>query len=197
MTDILDNVSRETLDRLEIYVAELTKWNRALNLVSASSLKDVWSRHIRDALQITSHADPMSPWVDLGSGGGIPGLIIAATRPSETLVLIESDERKSAFLRSAAIAMDVQISIVTSRIESATPQMANVLTARALAPLTQLLHFAERHRLPQGKCLFLKGQSAHHELTEAKKTWKMEVDVIPSVTSKDGVILRIGAFSRV
>ena len=194
---IKDSVSRETWDRFEIYADELRRWNQNLNLVSRASLDDLWKRHIADSCQLIRFADRSGHWADLGTGGGIPGLIVAALRPNQSQSLLESDQRKCAFLQSTAMKMDLNVNIVSERIEKADPLNADVITARALAPLEQLLHYGSRHLRKGGVCLFLKGRTARDELTKAEKAWKMDVEVLDSATSSESAILRIGAFSRV
>ena len=191
------SVSRETLGRLEIMVEVLLHWQRAINLVGRATLDDVWGRHILDSAQVA----PLIPkdaktLADLGSGAGFPGLVLAALRPELDVTLIESDARKSAYLGEAARKMGLpkHPKIVISRIEAATPAKADVITARALAPLSQLLAWADRHRSSPAICLFHKGKGWQAELTEAMKDWDIECTPQASVTDRDAVILRIGSY---
>lgn len=190
-------VSRETLGRLETMVETLLHWQKAINLVGRATLGDVWTRHILDSAQLA----PMIPagaksLVDLGSGAGFPGLVLAALRPELEVTLIESDARKSAYLGEAARKMGLpkQPRIVISRIEAAPPAQADVVTARALAPLGQLLAWADRHRGSPAICLFHKGKGWQAELTEATQHWDIECTPQVSVTDSDAVILRIGSY---
>ena len=190
-------VSRETLGRLETMVETLLHWQKAINLVGRATLADVWTRHILDSAQLA----PMIPagaksLVDLGSGAGFPGLVLAALRPELEVTLIESDARKSAYLGEAARKMGLpkQPRIVISRIEAAPPAQADVVTARALAPLGQLLAWADRHRGSPAICLFHKGKDWQAELTEATQHWDIECTPQVSVTDSDAVILRIGSY---
>ncbi|RDD63257.1 16S rRNA (guanine(527)-N(7))-methyltransferase RsmG [Ferruginivarius sediminum] len=193
-------VSRETLERLERYVAVLTKWNRAVNLVGRRTMEDVWRRHILDSAQLFEHLPVQSAGrsrrvVDLGSGAGLPGLVLAAMGAGE-VHLVESDQRKATFLREAARQMDVDVEVHASRIESLPPLDADAVTARALAPLTDLLAYAAPLLGRDGICLFLKGEGVEQELTRAGKAWKMTLDRIPSRSDRRGSILRIGGIGR-
>ncbi len=175
--EAIGNVSRETLERLEAFVAVLEKWNPAINLVSKASLDDLWNRHIVDSAQLMAMCpDSAHSWVDIGSGGGFPGLVVAVIaagmRPEIVFTLIESDSRKAAFLASAARETGVDPVIINDRIESAAAQNADVLSARALAPLNQLLGFAERHLAPTGVALFQKGETWRSEIGAAEAAWR-------------------------
>jgi 16S rRNA (guanine527-N7)-methyltransferase len=196
------NVSRETIDRLSLYEALVKKWNPTINLVAKSTISEIWSRHIVDSAQIWNlRPDSPKHWLDLGSGGGFPGLVIAAIAdeiaPDMKVSLVESDARKSAFLLKAAQEMGIRPKIHIDRIESLEPQGADVISARALAPVASLLNFAERHRTSDTICLFSKGQAHEIELTEARKYWTFDIQKTPSVTDSRGVILKIGGFGRV
>jgi 16S rRNA (guanine527-N7)-methyltransferase len=190
-------VSRETLAALAALVDTLGKWQKAINLVGPATLKDVWTRHILDSAQIL----PLIPagvrrLADLGTGAGFPGLVVAALRPDLEVVLIESDARKAAFLGEAARRMGLEPGprIVIGRIEAVAPARADVVTARALAPLKQLLAWADRHRTDTAICVFHKGQGWQSELTEAAEAWDISCTPHPSVTDRDAVLLRIDAY---
>lgn len=196
------NVSRETIARLEIYLALLQKWNPKINLVSKSTIENAWQRHFADSAQIWGLApDHIQNWVDIGSGAGFPGLVIAAIavekNPDLHMTLIESDRRKSIFMQTVAREMGVDVTILTDRIEKIPAQSADVLSARALASLSQLLEFTEKHRKPQGVSLFPKGVNVDKELTDAVTSWHISAETFPSITDTDAVILRIGEFHRV
>ena len=195
--EIAGRVSRETAERLGIFAAELTRWQRALNLVSPASLPDLWSRHIDDSLQLAELEPEAATWLDLGSGGGLPGLIVAAVNPSRRVTLIESDSRKCAFLRSTAHRMGLDVDVVTARIEATAPRIApaqKVVSARALAPLTRLLAYAQPFLAAGATGLFPKGRNAAHELTEATESWIFDADIVPSRTDPEGRILRVRDF---
>ena len=192
------DVSRETRDQLEGLVNTLVRWQKAINLVGNATMDSIWIRHVLDSAQLL----PLVPrkaqrLVDLGSGGGFPGLVIAALRPELDVTLIESDARKGAFLAEAARRMELKRlpKIVISRIESATPVKADVITARALAPLSQLLAWAAPHRSDTAICLFHKGKGWQTELIEAKKDWDIEAQPFSSITDRDAVLLRVARFS--
>lgn len=196
MVDLTPIVSRETQERLQAFVALLEKWNPRINLVSSGDMVHVWERHVRDSLQIAPLVEGASAFIDLGSGGGFPGVITAiATNVSGTL--IEADQRKAAFLREAARVTQAPVSVVAERIEQAKVEPAAVVTARALAALPKLLEWTAPFLAKGGKAVFLKGQQAEDELTEARRNWHMDVCIHPSVTSHDGVILEVSNLERV
>ncbi|MCP1230093.1 16S rRNA (guanine(527)-N(7))-methyltransferase RsmG [Acetobacter indonesiensis] len=196
MVDLTPIVSRETQERLQAFVALLEKWNPRINLVSSRDMAHVWERHVRDSLQIAPLVEGASAFIDLGSGGGFPGVITAiATNVSGTL--IEADQRKAAFLREAARVTQAPVSVVAERIEQAKVEPTPVVTARALAALPKLLEWTAPFLTKGGKAVFLKGQQAEDELTEARRNWHMDVCIHPSVTSHDGVILEVSNLERV
>jgi 16S rRNA (guanine527-N7)-methyltransferase len=183
------DVSRETLARLTTYVGLLEGWQNTVNLVGRGTLIDVWRRHILDSAQLYSLLpSPIGRVVDLGSGAGFPGLVLAIMG-AENVELIEANTRKCAFLREVARATNTPVTINNDRIEGKSPRIAAVVTARALAPLPRLLDYAKAYVGPETICLFLKGQRLHEELTEARKTWKMGVITIPSLSDSGGSVL--------
>lgn len=195
------NVSRETIERLEKFEEVLLKWNPRINLVSKSSLTDLWQRHIVDSVQVfTSVEDAGESWVDIGSGGGFPGIVVAimaAERSPKTKVtLIESDQRKSAFLRTAARECGVSIFVLTERIEQAVPQNADILSARAVADLDALLEFSQRHLAVGGTSVFPKGANWKKEVDKAAQRWRFDVEPITSLTETEAVILKIKGVAR-
>jgi len=196
------NVSRETIDTVKIYESLLRKWNPAINLVSKSTLDDIWSRHFLDSAQIWQLRPPeATTWLDLGSGGGFPGLVISVLAkeqaPDLKVTLVESDIRKATFLQNASREMGVSPDIFTQRVENLHSQAADVISARALAPLPKLLSYADRHTKNGTICLFSKGENYESELTEAQKSWTFNFQKTPSITSSGGIILRIGDIGRV
>ncbi len=193
-------VSRETQARLEAYVAMLRKWNRRINLVSRASLEDVWRRHVLDSSQLMSFLPPAPAGrprqlLDLGSGAGLPGLVLAILGAGE-VHLVEADSRKAAFLREAARVADAEIRIHACRVEALKPFPVDVVTARALAPVTRLLGLAAPFLGPVGRCLFLKGAQAEAELEAARSTWDFSLESHPSCTYGSGHILVIGVNGR-
>ena len=187
------NVSRETLSRLKAYVELLETWNARHNLVSTRSLADVWRRHVWDSAQLVTYLPKaVKSLVDMGSGAGFPGLVLAELlRDRVGVVLYEATHKKTEFLAAAAKKMELNVGIENRRIEDATPCRVDVVTARALAPLDQLIGYASKFVDKSTICLFLKGQSVASELTEARKSWKMKVSQHQSATDPSGVILEI------
>lgn len=199
--DVAARVSRETLEHLDHYVDMLRKWTSKINLVSPSTLQTIWGRHIDDCLQLIDHAPKeFDHWVDLGTGAGLPGLVVAIAleeKGDRRITLIEADHRKCAFLTSVINSLGLGATVITERIEDVEPLSADVISARALAPLDSLLDFTRIHRKPTGVALFPKGQKADSELTSARKNWNVEFVRHASRTSPDACILEIGKFSRV
>jgi 16S rRNA (guanine527-N7)-methyltransferase len=180
------------LERLQILVDLLCRWQRHLNLVSAASLADVWRRHILDSAQLIALLGRPPPSViDLGSGAGFPGLVLAILSDA-AVTLVESDQRKAVFLREAARLTGTTVTVANRRAETLPGVLhAGVITARALAPLPTLLRWALPLLQPHGRCLLLKGRSLPDELTAAAKTWRMQTVVHRSVSDPDGMILEI------
>ncbi|WP_332687234.1 16S rRNA (guanine(527)-N(7))-methyltransferase RsmG [Bosea sp. (in: a-proteobacteria)] len=192
----LTPVSRETEERLAVLVAELERWQRAKNLVSGATLSEVWTRHIADSLQLLDHAPDARRWLDLGSGGGFPGLVLGI-RLAELgghIDLVESNGRKCAFLRHAARLTGAAVTVHAARIEDAMPQFVgkvDVVTARALAPLPLLLDWCKELLRTGVMGVFPKGQHLDAELTDAAKYWKIQASTFPSVTDSAARILVI------
>ncbi|WP_372886573.1 16S rRNA (guanine(527)-N(7))-methyltransferase RsmG [Shimia sp.] len=196
------DVSRETMERLETLAALLTKWNPRINLVSKSTLADLWQRHILDSTQVFDLAGgSVDHWLDIGSGGGFPGLVVAlmAAEPGapRRVTLIESDQRKCTFLRTVLRETGVAATVLTRRIEEADPQNADILSARALADLDGLLGFAERHLSADGTALFPKGVTWKKELARAQESWSFAHEAIKSSTESNSVILKVKEVRRV
>lgn len=199
--DQLD-VSRETSDRLKLLADLLLKWNPRINLVSKSTLDTLWTRHILDSAQMIGLVSQgVGHWADIGSGGGFPGLVIAilaAERDSpKKATLIESDQRKCAFLRTVLRETGVSAKVIAERIENTAPQSADVVSARALAELPKLFSYAQRHLQSDGTGLFPKGVTWEKEVIEARKSWSFELDVITSKTKPNSVILKVKDLLRV
>ena len=193
------DVSRETLDLLKQYERLLRKWTERINLVAPSTLDKLWERHFHDSLQLWELTPKRGLWVDLGSGGGFPGLVIAilAREAGQTkVVLVESDQRKAAFLRTVARELGLDAKVLSQRIEDVAPLNADVLSARALAPLPKLLAYTERHRKPGGVAVFPKGETAEDEIRDALESWHFDCQKHPSVTDAKATILSIGEVTR-
>ncbi|MDQ1846683.1 16S rRNA (guanine(527)-N(7))-methyltransferase RsmG [Gemmobacter fulvus] len=190
------DVSRETSEKLDSYVALIQKWNKAINLISRSSEADIWQRHIADSAQLAQHL-PSGPrlWLDLGSGAGLPGIVLAIiaaeVAPSLRFELVEVDQRKATFLRQVSRELGLNITVLTERIEALAPRSANVVSARALASLSDLCNFAERHLDADGIAVFLKGTGAEAEIEVARRKWSFNLESFPSKTSADALVLKL------
>ena len=193
----LTNVSRETLDRLLIYEALLRKWQKSINLVSAASLPELWRRHMLDSAQLAGLApESARRWIDLGSGGGFPGLVIAILlreRPGFHMHLVESDQRKCVFLREVARITEAPVTVHAARIETFAERAepADVVSARALAPLDRLFGWAAPLFGPDTIGLFLKGQGVQDELTLARESWIFDAELSPSQSDPQGSVLKV------
>jgi 16S rRNA (guanine527-N7)-methyltransferase len=191
----LTPVSDDALARLDKFVALLIDWQRRINLIAPSTLPHIWTRHVADSLQLLPLAPGAKVWVDLGSGGGFPGIPLAcalAQRPGTEVHLVESNGKKAAFLREAVRITGVPATVHAERIENFGDSFRikpDVVTARALAPLKSLCDQAFSLLAKGAIGLFLKGQDVEAELTEAAKYWTVEDELKPSVTSRDGVIV--------
>lgn len=193
----LTHVSRETMSRLEAYVRLLAAWNARVNLVGRNTIGEVWLRHILDSSQLF----PLLPRrarriIDLGTGAGLPGLILAIMGVPE-VHLVESNKKKANFLAEAISLTGAPARLHAQRSEAMKRESFDIVTARALAPLPDLLAFAEPFIGPNTVCLFHKGQGVAAELTEAAKGWNMAVERLPSATDKSGTILKLERVSRV
>ena len=190
------NVSRETLEKLQLLERELRRWQAIKNLVGPATLDKVWDRHIVDSLQLLDLAPEAMTWVDLGSGAGFPGLVLAIAGQERGLKvhLVESNSRKCAFLRQIARLTGASAMVHEARLETVIPSFvgkADVVSARALASLTQLLEWTEPMLKTGTIGLFPKGRDAESELTEARKKWTFKADILPSRTDSEARILRI------
>jgi len=196
----IGSVSRETLDRLQSYEAMLQRWNRRINLVGRNDNSDFWTRHILDCAQLVMHVDHAEKWIDLGAGAGLPGLVCAIVSnelsPKTRFTLVESDQRKSIFLTQAAAHLGINIDVKRDRIEAIDPEAFDVISARALAPVSNLFNYAERLSHSQTIMLFLKGRHVSQELTEASENWHSLVETHPSLSDPSGKILKITKLQR-
>ncbi len=196
-----DNVSRETSERLNEFCLMVKKWNERINLISRNTVPNIWERHVVDSLQLVSLIDrPVNRWVDLGSGGGFPAIVLAIQNAdvqfADEIALVESDVRKSVFLETVIRELGLNAFVMRSRIENIPDLAADVVSARALASLTQLLGFSVKHGKPESISLFPKGKKWQTEVAEARICWQFEYDVYPSKTSDDSVILSISGVRR-
>ena len=187
--------------RLEAHLALLEKWNPRINLVSRATLADPWTRHFADSAQLWALRPAGARlWLDLGAGAGFPGLVIAAfaaeQAPGLAVRLVESDQRKAAFLATVARSAGLPAEVVSRRIEDLPPQEADVVSARALAPLGTLLGMVEKHRRPGGIGLFPKGETVHKEIADASALWRFDHNIYPSLTDARAAVVEIGAIER-
>lgn len=196
-------VSRETADGLTVLAEELHRWQRIKNLVGPATLSEVWTRHIADSLQLLQLALTSRTWLDLGSGAGFPGLVIGIAlreRQGGRIDLVESNSRKCAFLRHVARLTAAPVTVHDARLEDVVAGFAgrvDVVTARALAPLPQLIAWTEPLLTSGTLGLFPKGQEVDAELTEARKSWRVTEDSVASRTDGRGRILRITAVEAI
>ena len=198
----LTPVSRETEARLDRYLALLLEWQAKTNLVAPSTLPNLWTRHVSDSLQLLTLAPTAKVWIDLGSGGGFPGVVLACAlveTPGATVNLVERIAKKAAFLREAIRVTGSPGAVHLADIGDTVERFAgpiDCVTARAVAPLHQLIGFAEPLVKRGAKALFLKGQDVEAELTEATKYWKIEPKLHSSRTGGQGWIVELDAIER-
>ncbi|MEM9739587.1 MAG: 16S rRNA (guanine(527)-N(7))-methyltransferase RsmG [Pseudomonadota bacterium] len=191
------NVSRETTQRLDAIVETLDFWRQRVNLIGPREWPVIWTRHIADSLQLLPFIGSARSIVDLGSGAGFPGLVIAAERhQAAEVTLVESVGKKCGFLRAASRAAGLSVEVKPLRIEHLEPFPADVVVARALASLPKLLEYASKWTDRGAFCVFPKGESAEDELTEARQRWIFSLDVMPSRTSPSGQILKLTEVQR-
>lgn len=195
------SVSRETMAALRVLESEVIRWTTTVNLVSRGSVEHIWDRHIADSAQVFQACPPGAHrWLDLGSGGGFPALVVAILarerQPDLGVTLVESDQRKAAFLRQTAQKLGVDVNVMAQRIESIPPQGADVISARALAPLVDLLKLAAPHMKPDAVALFPKGARHTEEIAEARRLWAFDLEVLPSAAQADAALLIIRKLAR-
>ncbi|MDQ0465313.1 16S rRNA (guanine527-N7)-methyltransferase [Caulobacter ginsengisoli] len=184
---------------LAAYLALLTAWNEKMNLVGPSALAQFWPRHAFDSAQLLSHAPQALTWADLGAGAGFPGVILAILlkqTPGAQVHLVDSLAKRCRFLSEVVQALDLPAQVHNARAESFKLSV-DVVTARALAPMTKLLGFAEPYLKRGATGLFLKGQDAPAELELARETWRFEASLTPSLSNPDGHVVEIRGLSRV
>ena len=190
------DVSRETHGRLCDLLATVTRWNPAINLVSQGSLSGAWKRHVLDSAQLFELGPRDATfWADFGSGGGFPGLVLAVIAaekaPRLRIVLVESDRRKATFLEQASRGLGLEVQVICQRMEALDPLLADVVTARAVAPLHVLCGYAHRHLKPLGQAIFPKGSRSGAELALARGSWQIDCKTIQSRTDAAGAILLV------
>jgi len=195
------DVSRETVERLQHFQDLVVKWTPRINLIAPASLPDLWQRHIADSAQLTPFVpEGAAHWVDIGSGGGFPGIVMAVVlgdlQFDTRFTLIESDQRKSVFLRTAVRELSLPVTVLADRIDAAPPQAADVVSARALAPLVDLLPLVTRHLSPGGTALLHKGRNARKEVASASALWRFALEDHPSITDPQARILAMKGMSR-
>lgn len=198
MTENLQNVPRETFNKWTVYVDLLAKWQKSINLVSQGT-QDLWGRHIEDSWQLASHiegADKKSI-VDIGSGGGLPAIVLACGFAEKSFTLIESDKRKTIFLEQVKRELGLDnVSIVNCRVEQWAGR-GDIITSRALAELDELLVLSSRIMTENAFCLFLKGRKWDMEITKAKKSWSFHYEALQSMTEPQARILKIDKINRI
>ncbi len=190
------NVSRETLKGFYEYKTLLSKWNEKINLVSKNTLVDIWERHFLDSGQIIKHVEASGKrWVDVGSGAGFPGLVVALLLRDRkidcNLVLVEKNLKKGFFLNEVIRKLNLNVEVVSDNIYTLEPLNADILTARAFSELNNLIEISFRHRKKEGLCLFLKGENYRFELDKTLNYWFFDYDVVDSLSSSSGKIIRV------
>lgn len=190
--NIEENVSRESLEKLQAYDVLLHKWQKTINLVSPNTLQNSWERHILDSVQVADNVSRESLVLyDLGCGAGFPGLVIAMLRPDINVHLIESDQRKCSFMRAVSRETSTPVTIHNNRIENIDLPAPNIITARALASLKDLLTLCEKWKNSDTTMLFLKGETHEQEIREAQEVYDISVKIIPSALEENSVLLKI------
>lgn len=190
-------VSRETVARLEIYCDLLLKWQKQINLISNDTIQDVWRRHFLDAAQLINHLPPSGqPVIDMGSGGGFPGMVVAIMKPELDMHLLESDKRKTIFLKEVARATNTTVSIHHGRIEDNRVGKAGLVLSRACADISQLLSWSESYVSHETISYFHKGKNYATELQEAEATWQFDRVIHASVTDPQSAIVQLSNISR-
>lgn len=194
----MQNVSRETFSPLTDYVALLLKWNKSINLIGPATETDIWTRHIEDCAQLVAMIPSgATSLVDLGSGAGLPGLVIAMLRPDLMVTLVEQDQRKAAFLNEAKRALGLKNVTVAATNIAKLSATFDVVTARALAPLSELCTMAKLLMGEGATCLFPKGANHVNELVDARQFWQFDFSLVPSKTSTDSSLISISNLNSI
>jgi len=197
----MKNVSRETVEKLEAFEKLVVKWTQKINLIAPSTISDIRNRHTLDSLQLFAVRDDLGSWLDLGSGGGFPGIVIAIAlqehSSSAAVTLVESDNRKCVFLRQAARQLDLSINVLNTRTEQLEKHNSKTVTARALAPLPKLIGYAQPHLDPDGVLLTPKGQNWKKEVEAAQVRWSFDYDVVKSESDENAVVLKLSNIEQI
>lgn len=196
------DVSRETEEKLRDFAGMVSRWTSTINLISPKTTPEIWQRHVRDSAQIVvvPRAAP-NMWLDLGSGGGFPGVVLSVIAaelwPRMMTVLVESDQRKATFLRAAIRELSLNATVLDRRSEELASIGADVMTARAFAPLVALLGHARHHLAPNGQAVLHKGQNYENEIARARQQWRFDLAIRPSLTDEKARILTVERIERV
>ena len=189
-------VSRETHDGLEVYVSLLQAWQKKINLVSRETVDSIWERHVWDSAQLAcSLPDKKASITDLGSGAGLPGVVLSVLGYSN-LTLVESNSKKTAFLKAVKRKLGLSYEVAESRIEDMDNREVDVIVSRALASLDLLLTYSEKFISSETRLVFLKGKGFQKEITEAEKKWVFHVETKQSITSEEGRVLILSGVRR-
>jgi 16S rRNA (guanine527-N7)-methyltransferase len=196
------DVSRETTDLLKAFLELVEKWNGKINLVAPSTLAEGWDRHVVDSAQIFRYAEGHgAKWLDIGSGGGFPGIVIAIMArqlaPGVHVTMVESDKRKCVFLREACRELNISAKVICDRVENLAPFGASILSARAMASLDQLLTHVSRHLAKDGVALLPKGRNTGQELADAHRNWAFQSESHESLTDPAASIVKIWGLRHV
>ncbi len=187
------------IEKLAAYVALLDVWRRRINLIGPADQDEIWRRHVLDSAQAWSYlTNPTAPLLDLGSGAGLPGLILASLGATD-VTLVDSDQRKAVFLREAARTLGLTVQVIAARFDRALAESGrryDVVTARAVAPLVRLAPILADALTPDGYALLHKGAQVEKELTEARKSWTMQSAEYPSITGSGGRLIKIWGLAR-
>ena len=183
--------------KLAAFAALIRKWNPAINLVAPTTLPDLETRHLRDSGQLADMRADDGAWLDIGSGGGLPGLVVAIHQPERAITLVDSDKRKVAFLQTAIRELDLpNCQAIAARIEDMPPADARHVSARALAPIDRLMPYVARHLATNGTAWLMKGRNWQAELDAARRGWRFDLVAHPSDTQPEAAILEISGLHR-
>ncbi len=185
------------MSKLQSYVDLLLKWNAKINLIGRNTEAEIWSRHIEDSIQLSQYIPPAALEIlDIGSGGGLPGIVLSILNPEKRITLVESDQRKAAFLRTCIRSLQLNATISTERVEALPSTQADCITARALAPLVDLLGYCDLHLKRSGVAVFPKGRAHTAEISVAEGQWSFHYKTHSSITSSDATILVVSDISK-